>query len=166
MKGNFKITRFLLSNSCNCDCNELSSEFQFLRLLQRPRKSINNPPSPPPSPRLNTQLHPMHKQAVDHYEEAAAGSCCVCSSMTSSPMNDSAVCVCVFKVRVQHLFSGPALERLLLRCLSLCRSLRIWSRSQASLSSPPAGRQTHSISEETRATWWRRKRRMRGGGDG
>lgn len=45
-----------------------------------------------------------------------------------------------FKVRVQHLLSGAALEMFLSCCLSFLLSWRISSRSLASPSSPPAAR--------------------------
>lgn len=82
-------------------------------------------------------------------------------SITAGPMNDSAassesvwLCVClyrgvgggggftcgVFKVHVQHLLSGAALEMFLSCCLSFLLSWRISSRSLASPSSPPAAR--------------------------
>lgn len=68
VKGNFKITRFLLSDSWNCDCNELS-EFHFLHSSRDPQ--FHQLTTWQYTHTLNTQIHTghashIHKQCVDH----------------------------------------------------------------------------------------------------
>ena len=62
---------------------------------------------------------------------------CVCVCVCVYTEVDEFTCS-VFKVRVQHLLSGAALEMFLSCCLSFLLSWRISSRSLASPSSPPA----------------------------
>lgn len=91
--------------------------------------------------------HSRHRRNIS---EQFAGSChvlfcwfhewfstCACVNVSVAKRGaDEFICT-VFKMRVQHLLSGAALEMFLSCCLSLLLSWRISSRSLASPSSPP-----------------------------